>query len=150
MLHGGERFPSGQADVAHVADVKNSDTVAHRHVLGDNAAADRRWVFDGHFPAVKLHHLRAHLAMDGVQRSLADVLWGDGRSGFSNRHEEPRMMSCRDAAFPVSRRGGDGASPVSTRTIVQTVAGLPESGTEYVNTRTGRTQISGLRSQVSG
>jgi hypothetical protein len=30
--------------------------------------------------------------------------------------------------------------------IIQTVAGLPESGTEYVNTQTGRTQISGLRS----
>src|ERR1019366_3246436 len=100
MLHGGERFTPGQADVAHVADVKNSDALAHRHVLGDNSAPNRRWVFDGHVPAVKLHHLCAHLAMDGVQRSLANVLWGDGRSGFSNRHEEPRSENRSDSGWP--------------------------------------------------
>jgi hypothetical protein len=66
MLHGGQGFRTGQTDIAHVADVKNADASAHRHVLGDNAAPDRRRVFDRHIPAVKLHHLRAHLAMDGV------------------------------------------------------------------------------------
>jgi hypothetical protein len=35
-------------------------------VLGDYAASDRRRIFDWHVPAIKFHHLRAHLAMDGI------------------------------------------------------------------------------------
>ena len=93
VLHGGHRFGPGQSDIAHVADVKNADAGAHRHVLGDNAAPDRRWVFHRHVPAVKLHHLRAHLAMDGVQRGLAHVFWDDGRSGLDNGQEKPRLDS---------------------------------------------------------
>ena len=63
----------GQPDVAHVADVEDADAGAHGHVLGDDAAADGCGIFDRHVPAVEFDHLRAHLAMDGVQRSFADV-----------------------------------------------------------------------------
>src|SRR5260370_42191433 len=125
MLRGGWGFTPGQANTAHVADVKNSDALAHAHVLGDDAAADRGWVFDRHVPTVKLHHLRAHLAMDGVQDSLADVLWGDPRSGFSNRHEEPRMKSCRDAAGRLFCPRRHRARPASARTIAYAVATPP-------------------------
>ena len=72
VLHRRERLRSGQADVAHVADVEDADAGAHRHVLVDDAAAERGGIFDRHVPAVELHHLRAHLAMDGVQRGFAD------------------------------------------------------------------------------
>ncbi len=99
MLHGGQRLATSQADIAHVADVKNSDAGTHRQVLGDNAAPDRRRIFHRHVPAVKLNHLRAHLAMDGVQRGLADN-W----SRFDNGQEEPRSDISRTVAgLPKSR-----------------------------------------------
>jgi len=72
MLHRGQRLRPGQADIAHVADIENAHAGAHRHVLVDDTAADRSGIFHWHIPAVELDHLRAHLAMDGVQRSLAD------------------------------------------------------------------------------
>src|SRR4029077_3099866 len=97
MLHGGQRFPAGQADIAHVADVENSDAGAHRHVLGNNAAPDRGRVFHRHVPAVELHHLRAHLAMDGVQRSLPDLFWDGGRSSLDNGQENLGQKSFRQA-----------------------------------------------------
>ena len=61
---------SGQADVAHVADVKDAHAGANGNVLGDNAT--RRRIFDRHVPAIELDHVGAHLAMNGVQRGLAD------------------------------------------------------------------------------
>jgi hypothetical protein len=44
-------------------------------VFGDDPAI--RGIFNGHIPAVKLHHFRAHLPMNGVQSSL-------GRSSSQN------------------------------------------------------------------
>ncbi len=70
VLHGGQRFGPGQADVAHVADVEDAHAGAHRIVLGDDAARGR--VFDRHVPAIEFDHLGAHLAMDSVERGLAD------------------------------------------------------------------------------
>jgi hypothetical protein len=67
-----------QANVAHVADVEDARAGAHRHVLVDDAAADGRGILHGHVPAVELDHLRAHLAMDGVERCLADGSCDDG------------------------------------------------------------------------
>jgi hypothetical protein len=86
MLHGGKRFAAGQSDISHVADVKNTDAGADGHVLVDDAASDRSGVFDRHVPAVKLNHLRAHLAMDGVQGGLADCVASYG-SGFDYGQE---------------------------------------------------------------
>src|ERR1700692_4494442 len=85
-----------------MADVKNSNAGANRHVLGDNAATDRGWVFDGHIPAVEFHHLRSHLAMDGVQRGLAD-----DRCGFDFRQEEPQLESlkCRSERVRLPQSG---------------------------------------------
>jgi hypothetical protein len=62
-------------DVPHVADIKKAHAGPHRHMLGNNPA--KRRVFNGHIPAVKLHHFRAHLPMNGVQSSL-------GRSSSQN------------------------------------------------------------------
>src|SRR5271157_6515430 len=53
-----------------MADIENADSVADRQVLLHQAAYG--WVFDGHVPAVEIDHLRAHLAMDRIQGSLAD------------------------------------------------------------------------------
>src|ERR1035441_6641651 len=74
-----------------MTDVKNADACAHSHMLGDNATSNRGRVLDGHVPAVKLDHLRAHLTMDGVQRGLSNILWDDGRRGFYDRQKEPRL-----------------------------------------------------------
>jgi hypothetical protein len=49
-----------------VADVKYPYTGTDSHMLVDNAAAQRCWVFDRHVPAIELNHLRAHLAVDGI------------------------------------------------------------------------------------
>src|SRR5215472_12842077 len=80
MLYRGQRFRASKADVAHVADVEDADARANGHVLVDDAAADSGGVFDWHVPAVELHHLCAHPAMDGVQRRFAN----QRRSGFSS------------------------------------------------------------------
>ena len=79
MLDGGKRFGPGKPNIAHVADVKNTYAVAHRIVLGHDAAG--RGVFNRHVPAVEFHHLGPHLAMDAIQRGLADGQGGRLNSG---------------------------------------------------------------------
>ena len=74
VLNGGQGLRPSQPDIAHVADVEDAHASPHRVVLGHNAARGR--VFDGHFPAVEFDHFGAHLAMNRVERGLAD----DGRS----------------------------------------------------------------------
>ena len=86
VLDGGEGLRAGEQNVAHVTDVKNTNTRADRDVLVDDAAANRGRIFNGHIPAVEIDHLRAHVAMDAVERGLAHVLgqieWRTGgRSG---------------------------------------------------------------------
>src|ERR1017187_10305283 len=63
MLDGGQRFPASQANVAHVADVKDADSGAHRHVLGHDAATDRRVVRHeaGHTLGFPHEHMRRAL-----------------------------------------------------------------------------------------
>jgi hypothetical protein len=72
VLNSCQRLRTSQAYVTHVADIEDADPGAHCHMLGDDAAAQRCGVFDRHVPAIEFHHLRTHLAMDGVQRSFAD------------------------------------------------------------------------------
>jgi hypothetical protein len=48
-------------------------------VLIDDAATDRRGILHRHVPAVEVDHLRPHLAMHSIQRSLADS--GNGTGG---------------------------------------------------------------------
>src|ERR1700690_3304150 len=91
MLHSGQCLRTGQADIAHMADVKNANPGAHSHMLGDDTASDRGRVFDGHIPTVELDHLGAHLAMDGVQGGFSNILWDDGRRGFYDGKKEPRL-----------------------------------------------------------
>ena len=50
---------------AHVADVKDADAGAYGYVFGDEPG-----VFDRHVPAAEVDHLRAELAMGGVQSGL--------------------------------------------------------------------------------
>src|ERR1700757_227461 len=68
MLDGCESLRPGEAYVAHMAGVEHSAPGGNRVVLGHNAA--HRGILDRHVPAVKLDHLGAHLAMDGVQRGF--------------------------------------------------------------------------------
>lgn len=70
MCYGGEGLSSGQADIAHVADIKDANPGAHRIVFGDDSA--RRGIFDRHIPSVEVDHFRAHLTMDSIQRGFAD------------------------------------------------------------------------------
>jgi hypothetical protein len=66
---------------------------AHRHVLVDNTAANRRGIFHRHVPAIEVDHLRAHLAMDGVQRGLADG--GSGGRRLHGRQSETSISEQR-------------------------------------------------------
>src|SRR5207302_2786233 len=50
-------------------------------------------ILDWHVPAIELHHLRAHLAMDGVQSSFAD-----GGCRLNRRQSKPRSASSRWSA----------------------------------------------------
>src|SRR5580704_2699757 len=79
MLNAGQRLRPLQPDVTHMRDVEYAHAGANRVVLGDNPA--RRRVFDRHIPAVEFDHLRAHLAMDGVERGLANGRRGRLNSG---------------------------------------------------------------------
>ena len=74
MLNRSQSFRSSQADVAHVADIENAYSRPHGVVLGDYAPCRR--VFDGHLSAIEFDHFCAHLAMDRVERGLADG-WRD-------------------------------------------------------------------------
>jgi hypothetical protein len=71
VLYSIERAGSAQPDVAHVADIEDADASADRHVLGDDPAADRCWVLDGHIPAIEFDHLCAQRAMHAIERGLA-------------------------------------------------------------------------------
>ena len=73
-----QRFRSGQADVAHVADVEDAHASPHRVVLGHDSAG--RGIFDRHVPAVEFDHFRAHLAMHGIKCSLPNS-WGGFNCG---------------------------------------------------------------------
>ena len=74
VLHGCERrarcFPAVDADVAHVADIKNAYAIAHRLMFGYQSAA--RGVLHRHIPATKIHHLCAKTAVQRVQWRLAE------------------------------------------------------------------------------
>src|SRR6185437_13755339 len=70
-----QRLRAGNADITHVADVKNTDASTHSQVFGNQATGGR--VLDRHVPAVEFHHLGAHAAMHGVEGGLAH-----GGSGF--------------------------------------------------------------------
>jgi len=78
MLNGGQRsawrFAGANANVAHVADVKNTHAPAHCFVLGHQAAARR--VFDGHIPPAEIDHFRAQLPVQRVQRRFAEFVFG--------------------------------------------------------------------------
>ena len=95
VLHGGQRLRPRQANVAHVADIENAHAGAHRHVLVDDAAADRRGILDRHVPAIEVDHLRAHLAMDGVQRGLADggACWRESLQQKTNPNLNQRAVA---------------------------------------------------------
>ena len=83
VLYRIQRARPTQANVAHVADVENPDTRAHRQVLGNDPAADRRRIFHRHVPAAEFDHLGAQRTMDSVQRSLAHQGW----NGLNSRQE---------------------------------------------------------------
>ena len=111
MLHRGQRLRACQANVAHVANIKDADTRADRHVLGDQAA--RAGIFDRHIPSVEGHHLRAHLAVDGVQRRLANYRnafdYGQDNLNFSRNSRRPNRTYHRiTRIFVRSTRGPDG------------------------------------------
>jgi hypothetical protein len=72
VLNGIERLGTANEDVAHVADIEDAGARPHCHVLVDDAAAQRSGIFNWHIPAAEFHHPRAHLAMNGVQRSFSD------------------------------------------------------------------------------
>src|ERR1700683_4294803 len=102
MLHGGEGSGASEADIAHVADVEDADAGADGHVLVDDATTDRCGALDRHIPAVKLHHLRAHLPMNGVQRGLANRLGNRARNGFGGGQENPGNLEL----FKLTQCGG--------------------------------------------
>ena len=78
MLHRRQCPTASQADVAHVADVENSDAGADCIVLANDAA--HRGIFNRHIPAVEVDHLCAHLPMGAIESSLA----GDWRSRLNS------------------------------------------------------------------
>ena len=84
LLDRRERLRPGNAYVAHVADVKDADAVANRHVLGHQPTG--LGILDRHIPAVELDHLRAHLPMHAIERRLAN-----GCHLRAESHRNPRI-----------------------------------------------------------
>ncbi len=87
VLHGGQRAGAAELDLAHVADVEEADAGAHRHVLGDQAAAGTG-IFDGHVPAAEVDHLGLECAVRGVEGGLLER-GGDGCGGGGHGIEGP-------------------------------------------------------------
>ena len=73
-------------DFAHVAHVEQSHAGAHRHVLGDQAAARAR-VLDRHVPAAEVDHLGLEGAVRGVEGGLL-------QSGSNGRFRNGHGCSC--------------------------------------------------------
>ena len=71
MLDQCQRLRAPDINLPHVADVKKARGRAHRVVLGENAG-----IFHRHIPAAEIHHFGAQLAMDGVERGLAEGFSG--------------------------------------------------------------------------
>ena len=65
------RLSAANPDVAHVADIENANTRAHRFMFCDQPAA--RGILDGHIPAAEIHHFRAQTAVHRVQRASCEV-----------------------------------------------------------------------------
>ena len=107
LLDGGQGFRAGEPDIAHVADVENADAGADCIVLGNDAA--HGGIFNRHLPAVEFDHLRAHLAMGVVERSLAD----DWRSRL-NSGQLSLDRSCRwsETLYPNMRVGAGSTARV--------------------------------------
>src|SRR5580700_1282903 len=57
-----KRLRAGDVDLAHVADIEDSDALADSEVL-----LDQRGILDGHVPTAEVHHFGASGAMDGVE-----------------------------------------------------------------------------------
>ena len=68
VLHSGQGAAvgarCGDANVAHVANVKNAHAAANGFMLRDQSPSGR--VFDRHIPAAEIHHFRAQTAVDGI------------------------------------------------------------------------------------
>ena len=64
VLDGEQGLRAYKADVPHVADIEDPNTVAYGIVFGNDATAGR--IFNGHVPGIEFDHLGAHLAMHGV------------------------------------------------------------------------------------
>jgi hypothetical protein len=69
-------------------------------VLGNDAAC--RGIFDRHLPAVEFDHLSSHLAMGGVESSLADD-WSSGLN--SGQLSLDRSGRCAETLYPNMRVG---------------------------------------------
>ena len=59
-----DRSRSVNLDLAHVADIEQSDGLADSIVLVDDAG-----ILDGHVPAAEIDHFGSHLAVYRIQRS---------------------------------------------------------------------------------
>src|SRR5262249_47425750 len=102
VIHGVERLLADDKDVAHVADVENSDAGAHGHVFGDEAG-----VFDRHVPSAEVDHLGAEAAVYGVERGLAQ----GGSGSFLNGGHGVRSVRrvARNQLVYTNRTRGVGA-----------------------------------------
>src|SRR5208282_3645563 len=81
-----------QANIPHMRDIEDAYASANRIVLGNNASRGR--VFDRHVPAIEFDHLRAHLAMNGVERGLAG--WRGRLNSGQMVPRSEQWLSCRD------------------------------------------------------
>src|SRR5258705_9617510 len=82
MLYRCQGIRSGEPDVSHMADVEDPHAGAHAVVLRHDPAG--AGILNGHVPSIEFDHFRAHLAMDGIQRGLADGRRGRLNCGQAN------------------------------------------------------------------
>src|SRR4051794_16901582 len=92
MLYGRQGLRTGEPDVSHVADIKDAHSGADCHVLSDDSAAERGRIFNRHLPAIEFHHLCAHPAVEGVQRSFTD----GGRLNRRQNRPQRAVAGCQD------------------------------------------------------
>ena len=99
VLHGGERVRPGHADVAHVADVKDADA----RCAPPCARRQCRTAIDAGYSTGMSQPLNSTIFAPIWRwtgfRAVLRTFGGDGRSGFSNRHEEPRSENRSDSGW---------------------------------------------------
>jgi len=82
----------GNANVAHMANVKNADAGANGLMFGDQPTGGR--ILNRHIPATEIHHFCAQTAVHGIQRCFTKFGCGGRIDGRLHKIQRKLILAC--------------------------------------------------------